>query len=90
MVLTHSCGTGFQCANDQGKFWNFYETLYNNQGEENSGWASWNNMKKFAAGIPGMNTQQFNSCLDSQKYKSLVENDTNFAFASGFKALRLS
>ena len=37
-----------QCANDQGKFWKFYETLYNNQGEENSGWASIENLKKFA------------------------------------------
>ncbi len=27
-----------QCANEQGKFWNFYETLYDSQGEENSGW----------------------------------------------------
>jgi protein-disulfide isomerase len=35
-----------QCANDQGKFWNFYDILYKNQGEENSGWASANNLKK--------------------------------------------
>ena len=80
-----SAAMASQCANDQGKFWNFYETLYNNQGEENSGWASANNMKKFAAGIPGMDTQKFDSCLDSQKHKSLVENDTNLAFASGFQ-----
>ena len=32
-----------------------------------------------------MNIQDFNSCLDSQIHKSLVENDTNFAFASGFQ-----
>ncbi|MDQ5868446.1 MAG: DsbA family protein [Thermoproteota archaeon] len=74
-----------QCANDQEKFWNFYVILYNNQGEENSGWAGVENLKKFAAGIAGMNKQQFNSCLDSQKYKGLVENDTNFAIASGFQ-----
>jgi protein-disulfide isomerase len=80
-----SAATASQCASDQGKFWNFYETLYNNQGEENSGWASANNLKKFAAGIPGMDTQKFDSCLDSQKYKSLVENSTNLAFASGFQ-----
>lgn len=80
-----SAAMASQCANDQGKFWNFYKTLYNNQGEENSGWASANNMKKFAAGIPGMDTQKFDSCLDNQKYKSLVENDTNLAFSSGFQ-----
>jgi protein-disulfide isomerase len=74
-----------QCANDQGKFWNFYKSLYNNQGEENSGWASIENLKKFAANIPELGTQDFDSCLDTQKHKSIVENDTNFAFASGFQ-----
>ena len=74
-----------QCGNEQGKFWNFYGILYNNQGEENSGWASIENLKKFAAHIPSLNIQDFNSCLDSQIHKSLVENDTNFAFASGFQ-----
>jgi len=42
-------------------------------------------LKKLATGIPGMDTQKFDACLDSQKYKSLVENNTNFAFASGFQ-----
>ena len=32
-----------------------------------------------------MNIEEFNSCLDNQKYKSFVENDTNFAFVSGFQ-----
>lgn len=74
-----------QCAHEQGKFWNFYDVLYNNQGQENSGWVSVENLKKFASSIPGLNAQKFDSCLDSQKYKSLVEDDTNFAFASGFQ-----
>jgi protein-disulfide isomerase len=74
-----------QCANGQSKFWKFYQILYDNQGEENSGWASIDNLKKFAAGIIGLNTHEFNSCLDSQKYKSFVENDTIFAVASGFQ-----
>lgn len=74
-----------QCAHEQGKFWNFYDALYNNQGEENSGWVSVENLKKFASEISGIDAQKFNTCLDTQKYKSLVENDTNFAFASGFQ-----
>lgn len=32
-----------------------------------------------------MDTQRFTSCLDSQKYKTLVENDTDFAIESGFQ-----
>jgi protein-disulfide isomerase len=74
-----------QCANDQGKFWSFYKTLYDNQGEENSGWANADNMKKFAAGISGIDAQKFNTCIDSQKYKGFVENDTKFATTSGFQ-----
>ena len=74
-----------QCANDQGKFWNFYSILYKNQGDENSGWANANNMKKFASQIPGLNAQKFNSCLDSNKHKSFVNNDTALAISSGFQ-----
>lgn len=74
-----------QCANDQGKFWKYYAILYYNQGAENSGWANIQNLKKFAVSIPEMNIEEFNSCLDDQKYKSFVENDTNFAFVSGFQ-----
>jgi protein-disulfide isomerase len=74
-----------QCANDQGKFWNYYNKLYLNQGEENSGWVSVENLKKFATQIPGIDKQKFNSCLDNQKYKSLVESDTQFAFGSGYQ-----
>ncbi|HEY7569921.1 MAG TPA: DsbA family protein [Nitrososphaeraceae archaeon] len=74
-----------QCANDQGKFWNFYSILYKYQGDENSGWASANNVKKFASQISGLNTQKFNSCLDSGKHKSFVENDTALAISSGFQ-----
>ena len=80
-----SAAMASQCANDQGKFWSFYRTLYDNQGEENSGWANSDNLKKFATGIFGINAQKFNTCMDSQKYKSFVENDTKFAVTSGFQ-----
>jgi protein-disulfide isomerase len=80
-----SAAIASQCANEQGGFWKFYELLYGNQGEENSGWASVDNLKKFASQIPGMNTSKFNSCLDNQKYKSIVDNDTAFAYKSGFQ-----
>jgi protein-disulfide isomerase len=74
-----------QCTNDQGKFWNFYDILYKNQGEENSGWSSANNLKKLASQIPGLDIQKFDSCLDSVKYKSFVNKDNAFAISSGFQ-----
>jgi len=74
-----------QCAKDQGKFWNFYDILYKNQGEENSGWANKDNMKKFALQIGGLNTQTISSCLDIGKYNSFVDRDNAFAISSGFQ-----
>jgi protein-disulfide isomerase len=67
-----------QCAGDQGKFWEFHDILYNNQGTENSGWSSADNMKKFASEL-SLDRSKFDPCLDSGEYKSLIEND--FAFA---------
>jgi protein-disulfide isomerase len=72
-----------QCAKDQGKFWNFYNILFKNQGAEDSGWASKDNLKKFALQIPGLDTQKFNTCLDSGKYVSLVQN--HLAFGTSLK-----
>jgi protein-disulfide isomerase len=74
-----------QCVNDQGKFWNLYDILYKNQGAENSGWANKDNLKKFASQIPGLDTGKFNSCLDSGKYLSLVQNDLAFASSLGLQ-----
>jgi protein-disulfide isomerase len=74
-----------QCTKDQGKFWNFYQILYNNQGPENSGWANADNLKKLASQISGLDKQKFNSCLDSAKYKSYVDRDNTLAISSGFQ-----
>jgi protein-disulfide isomerase len=74
-----------QCAHEQGKFWSFYDILYKNQGEENSGWANAGNLKKFASQISGLDKQKFNSCLDSAKYKSFVDRDNKLAISSGFQ-----
>src|SRR6185437_13969974 len=74
-----------QCTKDQGKFWNFYQLLYNNQGQENSGWANAENLKKLVSQISGLDKQKFNSCLDSAKYKSYVDRDNALAISSGFQ-----
>jgi protein-disulfide isomerase len=93
LVFVHIPNKGFdswpaamaaQCTNDQGKFWQFHNILYNNQGPIDSGWISNANLKKFASQIPGLNTQKFNSCFDSQKYKALAEHDLALAHAFRF------
>jgi protein-disulfide isomerase len=74
-----------QCANEQGRFWNFYKTVYENQGPENSGWANIENMKKFASQISGLDKQKFDPCIDSQKYKSLIDNDMTLGISLGMQ-----
>jgi protein-disulfide isomerase len=93
LVFVHIPNKGFdswpaalaaQCANEQGKFWQFHNLLYDNQGPIGSGWVSNANLKKFASQIPGLNMEQFNSCFESQKYKPLAEHDLAIAHAFGF------
>ena len=43
------------------------------------------NLKKFAAKIPELDMDKFNSCFDSQKYKSFVEKDVALATSLGFQ-----
>ena len=73
-----------QCTNDQGKFWQYHNLLYNNQGPIDSGWANRDNLKKFASQIAGLDLQKFNSCFDSEKYKALVERNLALAHSLGF------
>ena len=85
-VDSKSAAIAAQCINEQGKFWNFYKLLYDNQGEIDSGWASKDNLKKFALQLsPGLNIQKFNSCFDSEKYKSLIDSDIAFANSLGVR-----
>lgn len=78
-----TAGMASMCAQEQGKFWEFHDHLYQNQGTENSGWANADNMKKFASAL-GLDREQFDSCLDSEKYKTYVEGDLAFASSLGF------
>ncbi len=93
LVFEHLPNRGFdslpaalaaQCTNDQGKFWQYHNLLYKNQGPIDSGWASKDNLKKFASQVPGLDTQKFNTCFDSLKYKPFIESDLALAHSLGF------
>ncbi len=66
-----------QCAHEQGRFWEYHDTLFANQGS--LGIAS---LKQYASGL-GLNTEQFNSCLDSGKYAAEVQKDFSDGRAAG-------
>lgn len=94
LVFKHLPNRGFdsmdaslaaQCTNDQGKFWQFHNLLYGNQKQIDSGWVSKDNLKKLALLIVGLDSQKFDSCLDTAKYKAFVQNDVKLALSFGFK-----
>jgi protein-disulfide isomerase len=69
-----SAALASECANEQGKFWQYHDILFQNQQGVDSGWASREKLKEFASAI-GLDRQQFDSCLDSEKYKSNIDRD---------------
>lgn len=59
------------CAEDQEKFWQYHDELYNNWAGENNGWASSENLIKFAKNI-GLNEEVFKQCMVDKKHLQLV------------------
>lgn len=69
-------GMAARCANEQGKFWEYHDKLFNEQSGENQGAFSRDSLKRFARDL-GLDTAKFNTCLDSEKYEDAVTADTN-------------
>jgi protein-disulfide isomerase len=61
-----------ECADEQGKFWEYHNILFQKQTEWSSGGIS--KLKEYAQNL-GLDTGKFNECLDSGKYKSEVQKD---------------
>jgi len=70
------------CANDQGKFWDFHNILYNKWDGENNGWASLENLLSFAEEV-GLDIDQFTNCMTDEKYLPLVTASNQDARALG-------
>lgn len=58
-----------ECANEQGKFWEMHNKIFENQES-----MSTESYKQWAKDL-GLDTNKFNSCFDSQKYKDEVKKD---------------
>ncbi len=57
------------CAAEQGKFWQYHDRLFEQQSK-----LSEDDLKAHAAAL-GLDAPKFNACVDSHKYKSLVDTD---------------
>ena len=62
------------CAMDQGKFWEYHDILFANQNGENVGTFTQSKLINFAK-VLNLNTSEFQTCLTSQKYSALVNQD---------------
>lgn len=62
------------CAAEQNKFWEMHYTIFENQNGENQGALAKSRLKEMAAAL-GFNTGAFNSCLDSGKYTTKVQEE---------------
>jgi protein-disulfide isomerase len=66
---------GAHCANDQGKFWQYHDILYNNWTGENNGWASSDNLLRFAQEIE-LDVDQWSDCMIDEKHsKTIVDSN---------------
>jgi protein-disulfide isomerase len=71
-----------ECANDQGRFWDYYEKLYQNQGGENTGTYTNASLAGYAQDLK-LDMTKFNACLTSHKYKAKVTQETTTGENSG-------
>ena len=71
-------------AGEQGRFWNYLQLFYRNQGPENSGYVTDAFLTSIAkgAGVPDLN--KWNQSRDSSKWESVLSNGTNQAESLGF------
>src|SRR3989344_1746733 len=73
-----------ECAEDQGKFWEMHDKIFIEQDKQGSGTVQFgvDDLKRWAGEL-GLNTGEFNSCLDSGKYAEEVSNDLKDGQAAG-------
>jgi protein-disulfide isomerase len=69
-----------QCAHEQGKFWEFYNAVYQHNVAIEA-----NDLKAYAAEI-GLDLTRFNDCVTSRRYQDRVNAEQREGFARGLHA----
>ena len=65
-----------ECANEQGKFWEYYDTLFANQAGENQGAFNDANLANFAQQL-NLDMDKFNTCMKDRTHLAKVQASTN-------------
>ena len=73
------------CADDQGKYWEYHNSLYTSQESKiDSGWANSERLKAFAFNLD-LDMALFNQCLDSEKYSKRIQYNSQQARDNGVR-----
>ena len=70
------------CASEQGKFWQYHNTLYDNWNGENNGWAGQENILQFAEQTK-LNMEEFIECNSDKRYEEKISSSNADAQALG-------
>ncbi|NND85803.1 MAG: DsbA family protein [Nitrosopumilus sp.] len=73
------------CAQDQGKYWQYHDELYSNWGGERTGWITRESLNNFAESV-NLELNEFNKCIDDQKYQNKVKSLYDFGKEIGIDA----
>ena len=73
------------CAQEQGKFWQYHNTLYDNWGGENTGWITEDSLTMFAKNS-GLELEEFDSCMKNSKFRQKVLDNEQFAKENNINA----
>ncbi len=68
-----------ECADDQNRFFDYHDKLYQNQHDLTS-----DSLKRYAQEI-GLNTREFNNCIDTRKHQAEVEADRQIGVEVGVR-----
>jgi protein-disulfide isomerase len=80
---SHQAANASMCAMEQGRFWDYHDMLFANQGAvENGGAYNNKRLQAFAESL-GLNMTEFNQCFSSDKYSSQIEADYQSGIAAG-------
>ncbi len=73
-----------QCAQEQGKFWEFHDAIYAAQEKQGTGTITYtaDDITKWVNGI-GLDMTAFNACVSSVKFQAIVDRDLAAGTAAG-------
>jgi protein-disulfide isomerase len=79
---SHQAANASMCASEQGKFWDYHDILFTNQGGENTGSFSDKRLQAFAQSL-GLDMTAFNKCFSANKYSAEIDANYKKGIAAG-------